>query len=373
MRVGINFKPAPRPFIGALISGIADLAGSGIDALAARKQQERQIEHDKDMAGLNQQYALEQMEQANQYQVEQWNRENEYNDPSAVRARYEAAGISPHAAFGQGSASGAGIAGGLSGAPSGSGTGHSSNIMYDTDFGGLGSSILDGILTDAQVRRAKAETDNIESDTIGKRFDNEVLAPLRSQLQTALTNKAISDANVAKIVEQWEPYMADLRSRALESDISNVDAQTQTFLSSLENDEVYRSLTKEQQNFIVQQVRESEQRVLALIANTALTKAKTSLASVEGDLMRSQKELNDALKSKEQKMLPYLDKQIELLASQMNLNSEQIAKWKAEVKQKWTEIGVNTALSTVSEVRNWVGMFMPFGKSKSNPIGFGKR
>ena len=61
-------------------------------------------------AALNQKYAIESGLIQAQLQREQWERENAYNDPSRVRQRYESAGISAQAAFGTGSASGAGIA-----------------------------------------------------------------------------------------------------------------------------------------------------------------------------------------------------------------------------------------------------------------------
>lgn len=355
---------------GALISGAMSLAGSALDAKYQSQQQKRQAEHDKDMAALNQQNILAQMEQANQYQVEQWNRENEYNDPSAVAARFRAAGINPRASFGTGAASGAGIAGGLSGAPSGSSTASASNIMGNASFAGLGSAMIAGARLQAQNRKDQADADKAEMEAKGKKFDNEVLAPLRAELQSALKDKAVSDAEISKITAQWEPYMAELRSRALEGNISNVEAQTQTFLSQLENDAVYRSLSEEQKNSLKQQVLESQARVMRMAVQNAFDNAQTKLASVHGDLMRSQKELNEALKNKESKMLPYLDKQIELLGSQMNLNDEQIKKWRAEVKQQWTKIGTDIAFNTVAEARQWVGMFLPFGKA--NAIGFKK-
>lgn len=356
---------------GGLIGGLFGLAGSAIDAANSKKQQERQQQHDKDMAALNQQNQLEQMAVQNQYQLDQWNRENAYNDPSAVAARYREAGINPRAAFGQGSASGAGIAGGFSSAPSGSNTGTSSNIMFGTDFGGIAGHILAGARLQAQNRKDQADADKAEMEAQGKKYDNEVLAPLRSELQSALRDKAVSDAEISKITAQWEPYMADLRSRALEGNISNIEAQTATFLSKLENDEVYRSLSEEQKDLLKQQVRESEARVMRMAVQNAFDNAQIKLASIQGDVMKSQKELNEALKNKENKMLPYLDKQIEMLGNQMNLNNEQINKWKAEIKQQWTKIGTDIAFNTVAEARQWVGMFLPFGKS--NPIGFGKR
>lgn len=329
--------------------------GAGLNFVNDQIVGTQQRQHDKDMAALN-----------NQYMIDQWERENSYNLPSKVAQRYRSAGINPRSVFGQGSASGAGVAGGLSSAP-----GSSSSLGGYGSFAGLSSNILTAQRIDAQNRKDKAEADKAEMEARGKKYDNEVLAPLRSELQSALRDKAVSDSEIAKITAQWEPYMADLRSRALEGNISNVEAQTKSFLSKLENDAVYRSLSEEQKNMLKQQIAESEARVMRMAVQNAFDNAQIKLSSVQADVMKSQKELNEALKNKEEKMLPYLDKQIDLLGTQMNLNEEQIKKWKSEVKQEWTKIGADIAFKTSAEARQWVGMFMPFGKS--NPNGFGKR
>lgn len=254
--VNIN-KPLPFPFgaIAAGATGAFGVVGAGIQGEYAKRQQERQIQHDKDMAALNQQnvlaqmaqgqqYDLAKMAQQNQYQLDQWNRENEYNDPSAVAARYRAAGINPRAAFGTGSASGAGIAGGLSsapsgGAPSGSSTGSASNIMTQAPsaLSSLGKDIADafmeGRVADANVSKLNAETteqlieneykeQNLVADLLIKRGEYEKLA----------ADKELSESQKAhyrKLIEGVDQQIAESqeRTKGYEVQRDSVKAQTE--------------------------------------------------------------------------------------------------------------------------------------------------
>lgn len=350
------------------MSGIAGaaagLGGGFMDLVFNMFNSQRQRIHDKQMAGINYNYAINQMNHSNKLAVEQWERENEYNDPSAVRQRYEAAGISPAAAFGQGAASGAGIAGGLSGGTSGGAMGHSSNAMFSTNFGGLGQDILSGMQVDMARERQAIDLEEKRIDILNKKFENEILNPLKEELQKSLASAAASDATIKDVEAQWAPYMASLRSIAAEKNIDQVEAGTQRILSQIENDESFRALNEEQRKLVIQQTEEAVARILRMTYQNRLDAAMTDLAKNNQEVAKSQKELNEALTSKEKKMPAYLDKQIELIGSQMGLNNAQINKWKSEVAQKWTEIGVNAALGTVAEVRNWVGMFMPFGKGR---------
>lgn len=78
---------AGNSLFGHTLDWISQAIGAGIN----RRAQRRQNEWNAQMAA-----------QANQWNIDQWERENEYNDPSNVLARMEAAGINPALAMGQG-------------------------------------------------------------------------------------------------------------------------------------------------------------------------------------------------------------------------------------------------------------------------------
>ena len=82
---------AVLPFLGSVIGGFQQSAN--IDKqIAANKAENR----DTRLYNLN----LAKMQ--NQWNIEQWSRENAYNSPSAVAARMEAAGLNRDLAYSQG-------------------------------------------------------------------------------------------------------------------------------------------------------------------------------------------------------------------------------------------------------------------------------
>jgi hypothetical protein len=106
--------------LGAIISGGAALGGTVASGIASGKMNKRAVKYNKwalqeqqnfqsNQAQLGRDWSEEMMSKANQWNLDQWNRENEYNLPENQKARLLAAGINPALAM-QG-ASGVGQAG----------------------------------------------------------------------------------------------------------------------------------------------------------------------------------------------------------------------------------------------------------------------
>lgn len=106
--------------LGAIISGGAALGGTAVSGIASGKMNRKSIKYNKwalqeqqnfqsNQAQLGRDWSEEMMSKANQWNLDQWNRENEYNLPENQKARLLAAGINPALAM-QG-ASGVGQAG----------------------------------------------------------------------------------------------------------------------------------------------------------------------------------------------------------------------------------------------------------------------
>lgn len=84
--------------IGAIVGGITSLFG----AHQQNKNINKQIEAQKEENAKNREYNLMLAQQQNAWNVEQWERENEYNDPKNQMARLKAAGINPNLAYSNG-------------------------------------------------------------------------------------------------------------------------------------------------------------------------------------------------------------------------------------------------------------------------------
>lgn len=119
------------------------------------------------------------------YQTEMWNKQNEYNDPSAQRARLEAAGLNPYMMMNGGSA---GVAGSVSGtqgsAPSGSAPGAQgvqppTATPYSADYSGIMQGLghaIDTIMTGSQRSIQDAQANNLRIE--GKYIASKAIAEL---------------------------------------------------------------------------------------------------------------------------------------------------------------------------------------------------
>lgn len=153
---------------GGLISGGLGQLFGGMNARRNWKYKQKEM-------ALAQKYNEKNMQIQNQYAIDAFNRENEYNDPSAVSTRYKQAGINPLAALGGGAASGAGISGSLtvpdSDSPSASGGSDSpsfspvqtlAEMMNAKNQQMLAKKQQD--LLDAQARESNARADAQENE-----------------------------------------------------------------------------------------------------------------------------------------------------------------------------------------------------------------
>lgn len=150
----------PCPWVDGLISGAGSAIGAGIQALTTpglRKQRESKQKYD---AWYQQNITEKNMALENQYAIDAENRANAYNDPSAVRARLEAAGLNPMSMT---SSSDGGIQGSISSAPSAGGGGSFSPhpMSIRPDFSGVADAVIKGRqqdkLLDAQKNLLEAQ------------------------------------------------------------------------------------------------------------------------------------------------------------------------------------------------------------------------
>ena len=85
--------------VGGIVGGISNVISAGIGAAASRSAANKYLQGVQETNAMNLQLAREQQA----WDLAQWNRQNEYNSPSAQMARWQAAGLSPHSFVGTGS------------------------------------------------------------------------------------------------------------------------------------------------------------------------------------------------------------------------------------------------------------------------------
>uniref|UniRef100_A0AAU8B308 DNA pilot protein n=1 Tax=Dulem virus 247 TaxID=3145724 RepID=A0AAU8B308_9VIRU len=182
-----------------LLGGIA----SGLmSAVSGNSQLKKQLNFQREENEKTREYNRKLAEQQNKWNIEQWNRENEYNTPQQMRARLEAAGFNPNLAVG-------GLSGSLNSASSPLLTSGAAGVP--TDLSSLGrmdnpvTAAFRGALDVVQARNVESQTDKNKAETDYQKLVSEYLP---AQILAGLE---VSKATAFEIVERSKNYEFEAR------------------------------------------------------------------------------------------------------------------------------------------------------------------
>lgn len=172
------------------------------------------------------------------YQTEMWNKQNEYNDPSAQRERLEAAGLNPYMMMNGGSAGVAGSVSGIqgsapsAGSPSAQGVQPPTATPYSADYSGVMQGLghaIDTIMTGSQRNIQNAQADNLRIE--GKYIASKAIAELYKTY-----NEAKNDDERVAIQRVLSSIQKDLSASQVAVNNENVrQIQAQTKIAVTEN------------------------------------------------------------------------------------------------------------------------------------------
>lgn len=275
---------------GALAGAAAGVGKSAVEGAVSDKSYKKRL-------GWDYEYGEKQAENAYQRQLEFWNKTNEYNTPSAQRARLEAAGLNPALMYGSGSGSNtAGYMSGSNQAPKSGGSAYNPRISL-------------GEAADAAMRIAQIR--NIDADTQKKKAE------------TAYTDVSTSSETIRQDL---------LSSQVIGQDLANGLAD---FDLSLKRE--LRSNSVELSNQSVVRLRNTNDKLNAEIIDTMNHNA---MFPERLALLRQQYALNNA-------QIGALDARVALARSGVNLNEEQIQL----IEERIQQIAAETSRTT-SETAN---------------------
>lgn len=188
----------------AIIGAAGSVAGSLINTSSSSSAADKAFERQKDLMALQQQYA-----------VENWNRETNYNDPKAQMQRLKNAGLNPNLVYGNGAA-------GLE-APSIAAPTAPAAPMQNTSPGDFGSAVSDAVQAAVGIynaKKAKSETiaQNIENDYLGKTLQDRVESvALTNGWTKQQTAKAVEET--ANITQQYGLLVAQQNALSTDREI----------------------------------------------------------------------------------------------------------------------------------------------------------
>lgn len=151
---------------------VSGLAGN----ISANKNIDKQIAAQREENEKNREYNLNLAKMQNQWNIDQWNRENAYNTPAAQRARLAAAGMNPDLAYGEGvsaniSAASPEMTAGAPSVPT-----DVSNLANKQTIGDVVRSTMQLRLAESQAKANDAGAKKTDQETKNLAVENDILS-----------------------------------------------------------------------------------------------------------------------------------------------------------------------------------------------------
>lgn len=205
--------------VGSVIGGVVSAAGSVASSAMQNKIARERIAFDREENEKSRQFNERMADKANTWSLEQWNRQNAYNDPSQQMSRLRAAGLNPDLMYSNGtsglvSSNSPNVTPVAAGQPA-------SSAGFAQMQPTVGNAILSGVqgaLAGAQLKKTQAEADKAAGES--------TLLTIDSFTRDAL-NKGQIDLNSVNVSVGKSAAQLNVQQRSvLVAEINNLNAST---------------------------------------------------------------------------------------------------------------------------------------------------
>ncbi|MBV4042011.1 hypothetical protein KSZ06_04865 [Bacteroides xylanisolvens] len=211
-----------------MLSAALGIASSFAGNIASNKNIDTQIAAQQNENQKNRDWNLNLAKLQNQWNIDQWNRENAYNSPAAQMARYKAAGLNPDLIYGQPNLSAASpeMTSGDGSLPT-----DVSNLANKRTIGDIVSQAASTRLTNAQAKLAESQADKTDAETVGQTINNDWLPKLlkgQTEINEADVKQRLADAGLkGKQIEVAVEQIKVMQQSVKESQQKINDLQSQ--------------------------------------------------------------------------------------------------------------------------------------------------
>lgn len=282
--------------IGSLIGGAAKIAGGIIQGNQSVKAQKLANASNEKIARENNQWQRENMQMQNDWNIEQWNRENEYNSASAQAQRFREAGLNPYLAMTGGA--NAGSASSVTSADAGhaSEVGKQMPIDYSA-YNGVLNTLSELPMQIAQAENFGASTDKQQAEADVARATAEQLGIenfYKSKMMRLTTEKMIQDLDIGESYKkQMRIHLDDMeRENSLLNDHEVFNARKQQYIqgvrltaSSVALNEINKSIADKHYKWF-DKMKQAE--FSNIVANTSAAIAAANLSRKQAKLVSEQ-------------------------------------------------------------------------------------
>ena len=263
-----------KDFATGLFGGLGSVISGAIGAKSTANTNKTNLKINQ----MNNDFNAREAQKARDFQLDMWNRENEYNKASSQRKRLEDAGYNPYMSDAQ-----AGSATGMSGTSAASAAGAAPQIPYTPDFQSVGMNLASALKMMSEKKQTDIENLNMSDLLRSQIWQNLGATDWRNASPEARAYNLSQGRKAAELgMASLEENLSNQRwsNNLLVANISNslLDAEAKTIMNKYldENQRAELNIKAANYEYLIMSGQMKRQEVNNLIAEEVLTYAKAN-------------------------------------------------------------------------------------------------
>lgn len=263
-----------KDFASGLFGGVGSVISGAIGAKSTADTNKTNLKINQ----MNNDFNAREAQKARDFQLDMWNRENEYNKASSQRKRLEDAGYNPYMSDAQ-----AGAATGMSGTSAATAAGAASQIPYVPDFQSVGVNLASALKMMSEKKQIDIENLNMSDLLRSQIWQNLGATDWRNASPEARAYNLSQGRKAAELgMASLEENLSNQRwsNNLLVANIANslLDAEAKTTMNKYldENQRAELNIKAANYEYLVMSGQMKRQEVNNLIADEILTYAKAN-------------------------------------------------------------------------------------------------
>lgn len=273
-----------KDFASGLFGGLGSVISGAIGAKSTSDTNKTNLKINQ----MNNDFNAREAQKARDFQLDMWDRENEYNKASSQRKRLEEAGYNPYMSDAQ-----AGTAAGMSGTSAATAAGASPQVPYTPDFQSVGVNLASALKMMSEKKQTDIENLNMSDLLRSQIWKNLGATDWRNASPEARAYNLSQGRRAAELgMASLEENLSNQRwsNNLLVANISNslLDAESKTVLNKYLDQQQQAELNIKAANYeyLIMSGQLKRQEVNNLIANEIETYARVRGLNIQNDIAR---------------------------------------------------------------------------------------
>lgn len=273
-----------KDFAGGLFGGVGSVISGAIGATSTANANKTNLKINQ----MNNDFNAREAQKARDFQLDMWNRENEYNKASSQRKRLEDAGYNPYMNDAQ-----AGTATGMSGTSAATAAGSSPQVPYTPDFQSVGVNLASALKMMSEKKQTDIENLNMSDLLRSQIWQNIGATDWRNASPEAREYNLSQGRKAAELgMASLEENLSNQRwsNNLLVANIANslLDAETKTILNKYLDEQQLAELNLKAANYeyLIMSGQMKRQEINNLIAEEIETYARANGYHLQNRILR---------------------------------------------------------------------------------------